>query len=57
MVNMEFRIPRIKNETNQHCHMNKKKVKNESQMLILAEEAPTEVEKLVGKNSPLFSSF
>lgn len=32
-------------------------MKNKSQMLILAEEAPTEVEKLVGKNSPLFSSF
>lgn len=57
MVNMEFRIPRIKNQTNQHSCINKKKVKKKSQMLILAEEAPTEVEKLVGKNIPLFSSF
>lgn len=57
MINMEFRIPRIKNQTNQHYHIKKKKVKQKSQMLILAVEAPTEVEKLVGKNSPLFSSF
>lgn len=57
MVNMEFRIPRIKNQTNQHYHIKKKKVKQKSQMLILAEEAPTEVEKLVEKNSPLSSSF
>lgn len=57
MVNMEFRIPRTKNQTNQHYYMTKKKVKKKSQMHILAEEAPTEIEKLVGKTSPLFSSF
>lgn len=57
MVNMEFRIHRIKNQTNRHYRITNKKVKNKSPMLILAEEAPTEVEKFVEKNSSLFSSF
>lgn len=45
----------LKTKINRSSQITKEKVEKEKQMLVLAEEDSAKDEKIVGKNSPLFS--
>lgn len=45
----------LKTKTNRSSQITKEKVEKEKQILVLAEEDSSKDEKIVGKNSPLFS--